>query len=74
MFQWVWYFNSVLAEAGNTKFKDYEDIDNAPEEKKRGITIAAAHVEYETTNRHYGHIDCPGHADYIKNMITGQDY
>ena len=61
----------VLAEGGNAKFKDYGDIDKAPEEKKRGITISAAHVEYETANRHYAHIDCPGHADYIKNMITG---
>jgi translation elongation factor EF-Tu-like GTPase len=50
---------------------DYNDIDKAPEEKARGITIATAHVEYETKNRHYAHIDCPGHADYIKNMITG---
>lgn len=61
----------VLAEAGGAKFKNYADIDNAPEERARGITINAAHVEYETDNRHYGHIDCPGHADYIKNMITG---
>ena len=60
-----------LAEAGKAKFKEYGDIDNAPEERKRGITIAAAHVEYETEKRHYAHIDCPGHADYIKNMITG---
>jgi elongation factor Tu len=55
----------------STLAKKYEDIDNAPEEKKRGITINATHVEYSTKNRHYGHIDCPGHADYIKNMITG---
>lgn len=61
----------VLAEAGGAKYKAYADIDNAPEERARGITINAAHVEYETENRHYGHIDCPGHADYIKNMITG---
>ncbi len=61
----------MLADAGSTKFKEYADIDNAPEEKKRGITINAAHIEYETKKRHYGHIDCPGHADYIKNMITG---
>jgi elongation factor Tu len=61
----------VLADGGQAKFKSYTDIDNAPEEKARGITIAAAHVEYETDNRHYAHIDCPGHADYIKNMITG---
>ena len=52
-------------------FMDYEDIDKAPEEKARGITINTAHVEYETENRHYAHVDCPGHADYIKNMITG---
>lgn len=63
--------NVVLAEKGNAKFKNYADIDNAPEEKARGITIATAHIEYETENRHYAHIDCPGHADYIKNMITG---
>lgn len=61
----------VLAECGGAQFKDYGDIDNAPEERARGITIATAHVEYETSNRHYAHIDCPGHADYIKNMITG---
>jgi len=61
----------VLADGGRAKYKKYDDIDNAPEEKARGITINAAHVEYETDNRHYGHIDCPGHADYIKNMITG---
>ena len=52
-------------------FRSFDSIDNAPEEKARGITIAAAHVEYETKNRHYAHVDCPGHADYIKNMITG---
>ncbi|KIO18937.1 hypothetical protein M407DRAFT_31409 [Tulasnella calospora MUT 4182] len=61
----------VLAESGGASFIDYAQIDKAPEEKARGITINAAHVEYETTNRHYSHIDCPGHADYIKNMITG---
>jgi elongation factor Tu len=61
----------VLSEAGGAQFMDYNDIDKAPEEKARGITIATAHVEYETKNRHYAHIDCPGHADYIKNMITG---
>jgi len=61
-----------LSEAsGKVKFRDYADIDKAPEERKRGITINAAHIEYETENRHYGHVDCPGHADYIKNMITG---
>src|SRR5207344_1446186 len=53
------------------QFRSFDSIDNAPEEKARGITIAAAHVEYETANRHYAHVDCPGHADYIKNMITG---
>ncbi len=61
----------VLAEAQGGKFMDYADIDKAPEEKARGITINTAHVEYETENRHYAHVDCPGHADYIKNMITG---
>jgi elongation factor Tu len=61
----------VLSKTGGASFEDYSDIDNAPEEKARGITIATAHVEYETDNRHYAHVDCPGHADYIKNMITG---
>ncbi|CAF2803077.1 unnamed protein product [Rotaria sp. Silwood2] len=61
----------ILSEKKLAKIKKYEDIDNAPEEKKRGITINAAHIEYSTPNRHYGHVDCPGHADYIKNMITG---
>jgi elongation factor Tu len=62
----------VLAERGSgTQVKSFEEIDNAPEEKERGITIATSHVEYETDNRHYAHVDCPGHADYIKNMITG---
>ena len=56
---------------GNSKAKAYEDIDGAPEERARGITINTAHVEYETDNRHYAHVDCPGHADYVKNMITG---
>ncbi len=61
----------VLATKGQAKFVDFSEIDKAPEEKERGITIATAHVEYETANRHYAHVDCPGHADYIKNMITG---
>jgi elongation factor Tu len=61
----------VLAEAGGAAFMDYADIDKAPEEKARGITINTTHVEYETEARHYAHVDCPGHADYIKNMITG---
>jgi elongation factor Tu len=61
----------VLSEAGGAAFMAYEDIDKAPEEKARGITINTAHVEYETAERHYAHVDCPGHADYIKNMITG---
>ena len=61
----------VLAEKGHAKFMAYADIDKAPEEKARGITINTAHVEYETDKRHYAHVDCPGHADYIKNMITG---
>lgn len=61
----------VLAESGGATFTSYEDIDKAPEERARGITISTAHVEYETTDRHYAHVDCPGHADYVKNMITG---
>ncbi len=61
----------VLAESGGAEFSAYDDIDKAPEEKARGITISTAHVEYETENRHYAHVDCPGHADYVKNMITG---
>ncbi|RKO85102.1 P-loop containing nucleoside triphosphate hydrolase protein, partial [Blyttiomyces helicus] len=61
----------VLAEAGGGEFRDYNSIDKAPEERARGITISSTHVEYETANRHYAHVDCPGHADYIKNMITG---
>ena len=61
----------VLAVKGAADFREFESIDNAPEEKARGITIAIAHVEYETDERHYAHVDCPGHADYIKNMITG---
>jgi elongation factor Tu len=61
----------VLAETGGASFTAYDQIDKAPEEKARGITISTAHVEYETTNRHYAHVDCPGHADYVKNMITG---
>jgi elongation factor Tu len=61
----------VLAEKVGGQAKSFEEIDNAPEEKERGITIATSHVEYETENRHYAHVDCPGHADYVKNMITG---
>ena len=61
----------VLAEKGGAEFQAYDQIDKAPEEKARGITISTAHVEYETPNRHYAHVDCPGHADYVKNMITG---
>ncbi|HNZ07252.1 MAG TPA: elongation factor Tu [Candidatus Cloacimonadota bacterium] len=60
-----------LSKKGGAKFRSFDSIDNAPEEKARGITIATAHVEYESDNRHYAHVDCPGHADYIKNMITG---
>ena len=62
---------NVLAKAGLCEIKDFESIDNAPEEKERGITINTAHVEYATANRHYAHVDCPGHADYVKNMVTG---
>ena len=61
----------VLADKGLAEKKDFEQIDNAPEEKERGITINTAHVEYQTENRHYAHVDCPGHADYVKNMVTG---
>ena len=61
----------VLAEQGGAQFVDYANIDKAPEERARGITISTSHVEYETANRHYAHVDCPGHADYVKNMITG---
>ncbi|ADE40618.1 elongation factor Tu [Candidatus Puniceispirillum marinum] len=61
----------VMAEAGGAEFQDYDQIDKAPEERARGITISTAHVEYETEQRHYAHVDCPGHADYVKNMITG---
>ena len=63
--------SAVLAVKGLAEFKDYDGIDNAPEERERGITIAASHIEYETEKRHYAHVDCPGHADYVKNMITG---
>jgi len=61
----------VLAESGGAEFTDYANIDKAPEERERGITISTAHVEYETEARHYAHVDCPGHADYVKSMITG---
>jgi len=61
----------VLAKKGGAKFRDYASIDNSPEEKARGITINSSHVEYETDSRHYAHVDCPGHADYVKNMVTG---
>ena len=61
----------ILAETGGAEFTDYANIDKAPEERERGITISTAHVEYETEARHYAHVDCPGHADYVKNMITG---
>ena len=61
----------VLSESGGAQFTAYDQIDKAPEEKERGITISTAHVEYETDKRHYAHVDCPGHADYVKNMITG---
>ena len=61
----------VLALQGAAQYVAYDQIDNAPEERARGITIAIRHVEYQTVNRHYAHVDCPGHADYIKNMITG---
>ena len=63
--------SAVLSRKGLAELRDYDNIDNAPEEKDRGITIATSHIEYETTNRHYAHVDCPGHADYVKNMITG---
>ncbi len=63
--------SGVLAQKGLSEMKDYDQIDNAPEERDRGITINTSHVEYETENRHYAHVDCPGHADYVKNMITG---
>ena len=62
---------SVLAKKGYAEVRKFDQIDNAPEEKARGITIAISHVEYETDKRHYAHVDCPGHADYVKNMITG---
>lgn len=68
---YLYYYFLVLATKKGAKYRKYEDIDNAPEEKARGITINACHLEYETAKRHYAHIDCPGHADYIKNMITG---
>ena len=63
--------SAVLAVKYGGEMKDYDQIDNAPEERERGITIATSHIEYETDKRHYAHVDCPGHADYVKNMITG---
>ena len=63
--------SAVLSRKGLAELKDYDNIDNAPEEKERGITIATSHIEYETEKRHYAHVDCPGHADYVKNMVTG---
>ena len=62
---------TVLAKKGLSELRDFSSIDNAPEEKERGITINTSHVEYQTENRHYAHVDCPGHADYVKNMVTG---
>src|SRR5690606_992466 len=62
---------TILAQKGMAQLRKYDEIDNAPEEKERGITINTSHVEYQTDNRHYAHVDCPGHADYVKNMITG---
>jgi elongation factor Tu len=62
---------TLSEKGGSTEERSFESIDNAPEEKERGITIATSHVEYETEKRHYAHVDCPGHADYVKNMITG---
>ena len=64
-------FFLVLAKAGSANFRAYDQIDSGKEERARGITIDSAHIEYETAKRHYAHVDCPGHADYIKNMITG---
>ena len=61
---------TVLAKKGLSELRSFDSIDNAPEEKERGITINTSHVEYETANRHYAHVDCPGHADYVKNMVT----
>jgi len=61
----------VLSKKGMAEVREYDSIDNAPEEKERGITINTAHVEYSSEKRHYAHVDCPGHADYVKNMITG---
>ncbi len=62
---------TVLAKRGLSELRSFDSIDNAPEEKERGITINTSHVEYQTANRHYAHVDCPGHADYVKNMVTG---
>ena len=63
--------SSVLASKGLAESRDFSSIDNAPEEEERGITINTSHIEYQTVNRHYAHVDCPGHADYVKNMVTG---
>ena len=63
--------SSVLSSQGLAETRDFSSIDNAPEEKERGITINTSHIEYQTANRHYAHVDCPGHADYVKNMVTG---
>ena len=61
----------ILAEKGLSEVRSFDSIDNAPEEKERGVTINSAHVEYQTEKRHYAHVDCPGHSDYVKNMVTG---
>src|SRR5690606_28481138 len=65
---------TVLAKKGLSELRDFSSIDNAPEEKERGITINTSHVEYQTENRHYAHVDCPGHAEYVKNMVSGASH